>query len=241
MALDLLRGGVPRKNALLRAYQSIRRPGFYQQQLPFPDPRPANDQGDVDAIFRVTEKHTGNINFGASVGQGTGVGGFLGLDEPNLFGQGKRGHFQWQFGQNINDFDLSFTDPAIRESRISGTVGVHNTRLRYTIADLGTLRRRGGSVQFGFPVSHARYTRLFLSYAIDDQTFTGGSASVASLSCNNCLRSTLGFSIMRDTRIDLPFPTAGPLHSIGLSQSGGGARRARAFHPPPPSSPPVSP
>ena len=220
-AIILLPGDVFRQDALLRSYQNISNLGFFQQPLPFPDTRPANDQGDVDVIFRVTEKHTGNINFGASVGQGTGVGGFLGLDEPNLFGQGKRGHFQWQFGQNINDFDLSFTDPAIRESRISGTVGVHNTRLRYTIADLGTLRRRGGSVQFGFPVFHDRYTRLFLSYAIDDQTFTGGSASVASLSCNNCLRSTLGFSIMRDTRIDLPFPTAGTLHSIGLSQSGG--------------------
>jgi len=220
-AIILLPGDVFRQDALLRSYQNISNLGFFQQPLPFPDTRPANDQGDVDVIFRVTEKHTGNINFGASVGQGTGVGGFLGLDEPNLFGQGKRGHFQWQFGQNINDFDLSFTDPAVRESRISGTVGVHNTRLRYTIADLGTLRRRGGSVQFGFPVFHDRYTRLFLSYAIDDQTFTGGSASVASLSCNNCLRSTLGFSIMRDTRIDLPFPTAGTLHSIGLSQSGG--------------------
>ncbi len=220
-AIILLPGDVFRQDALLRSYQNISNLGFFQQPLPFPDTRPANDQGDVDVIFHVTEKHTGNINFGASVGQGTGVGGFLGLDEPNLFGQGKRGHFQWQFGQNINDFDLSFTDPAVRESRISGTVGVHNTRLRYTIADLGTLRRRGGSVQFGFPVFHDRYTRLFLSYAIDDQTFTGGSASVASLSCNNCLRSTLGFSIMRDTRIDLPFPTAGTLHSIGLSQSGG--------------------
>src|SRR5205823_7026440 len=106
-----------------------------------------NDQGDVDVIFRVTEKHTGNINFGASVGQGTGVGGFLGLDEPNLFGQGKKGHFQWQFGQNISDFSVTYTDPAIRETRISGTFDVHNTRLRYTIADLGTLRRRGASVQ----------------------------------------------------------------------------------------------
>jgi len=220
-AIILLPGDVFRQDALLRSYQNISNLGFFQQPLPFPDTRPANDQGDVDVIFRVTEKHTGNINFGASVGQGTGVGGFLGLDEPNLFGQGKRGHFQWQFGQNINDFDLSFTDPAIRESRISGTVGVHNTRLRYTIADLGTLRRRGANVQFGFPVFNDRYTRLFVSYAIDDQTFTGGSASVASLSCNNCVRSTLGFSILRDTRIDLPFPTAGTLHSIGLSQSGG--------------------
>jgi len=220
-AIVMVPGDVFRQDALIASYQRVSNLGFFNQPMPFPDTKPANEQGDIDVVFRVSEKRTGNINFGASVGQGTGVGGFLGLDEPNLFGQGKRGHFQWQFGQNINDFDLSFTDPAIRESRISGTVGVHNTRLRYTIADLGTLRRRGGSVQFGFPVFHDRYTRLFLSYAIDDQTFTGGSASVASLSCNNCLRSTLGFSIMRDTRIDLPFPTAGTLHSIGLSQSGG--------------------
>jgi outer membrane protein insertion porin family len=220
-AIVLLPGDVFRQDALLRSYQNISNLGFFQQPLPFPDTRPANDQGDVDIIFRVTEKNTGNINFGASVGQGTGVGGFLGLDEPNLFGQGKQGHFQWQFGKNINDFDLSYTDPAIRESRISGTVGVHNTRLRYTIADLGQLRRRGGNVQLGFPLLNDRYTRLFLSYALDDQTFTGGTQSVASLSCNNCVRSTLGFSILRDTRIDLPFPTAGTMHSIGFSQSGG--------------------
>ncbi len=220
-AIMLLPGDVFRQDALIRSYQNISNLGFFQQPLPFPDTRPANDQGDVDVIFRVTEKHTGNINFGASVGQGTGLGGFLGLDEPNLFGQGKRGHFQWQFGKNINDFDLSYTDPAIRESRISGTMGVHNTRLRYTIADLGQLRRRGANVQLGFPVLGDRFTRLFVSYAIDDQTFTGGSVAAASLSCNNCLRSTIGFSILRDTRIDLPFPTAGTMHSIGLSQSGG--------------------
>src|SRR3989475_4350489 len=76
-----------------RSYQNISNLGFFQQPLPFPDTHPANDQGDIDVIFRVTEKSTGNVNFGASVGQGTGLGGFLGLDEPNLFGQGKRGRF----------------------------------------------------------------------------------------------------------------------------------------------------
>jgi len=210
-----------RQAALIRSYQNISNLGFFQQPLPFPDTRPANDQGDIDVIFRVTEKSTGNINFGASVGQGTGLGGFLGLDEPNLFGQGKRGRFQWQFGKNINDFDLSYSDPAIRDSRISGTLGVHNTRLRYTIADLGQVRRQGGNLQLGFPVFRDRYTRLFTSYAIDHQTFTGGSQSVASLSCNDCVRSTLGLQILRDTRIDLPFPTAGTMHQIGISQSGG--------------------
>ncbi len=56
-------------------------------------------------------RRTGNINFGASLGQGTGVGGFLGLEEPNLFGRGKRGKLQWQFGSHLNDFTLSYTDP----------------------------------------------------------------------------------------------------------------------------------
>jgi len=220
-AIVLLPGDVFRQDALIRSYQSVSNLGFFQQPLPFPDTRPANDQGDVDVIFRVSEKRTGNINFGASVGQGTGVGGFLGLDEPNLFGLGKRGRFQWQFGKNINDFDVSYTDPAFRDSRVSLTVGVHNTRLRYTIADLGQVKRRGGNIQLGFPVFNDRYTRLFVSYALDDQTFTGASAGVASLSCNDCVRSTFGVSMLRDTRIDLPFPTAGTMHSIGISQSGG--------------------
>ena len=223
-AIVIIPGDVFRQDALLASYQRISNLGFFNQPLPFPDTRPANDQGDIDVIFRVTEKRTGNVNFGASVGQGTGVGGFLGLDEPNLFGQGKRGKFQWQFGKNINDFDISFTDPAIRESRISGTVSAHNTRVRYTIANLGRLRRHGAGVQFGFPVFGDNYSRLFVSYNIDQQTFTGSTqnqAFASVFSCNDCVRSTVGLSLMRDTRVDLPFATGGTMVQVGLSTSGG--------------------
>jgi len=223
-AIVIVPGDVFRQDALLASYQRISNLGFFNQPLPFPDTRPANEQGDIDVIFHVSEKRTGNVNFGASVGQGTGVGGFLGLDEPNLFGQGKRGRFQWQFGKNINDFDVSFTDPAIRESRISGTISVHNTRVRYVIADLGRLRRRGASLQFGFPVFGDNYSRLFLSYGLDQQTFTGSTTNSSfanRFGCNDCVRSTVGASLLRDTRIDLPFPTAGTMVQFGLSQSGG--------------------
>jgi len=223
-AIVMVPGDVFRQDALIASYQRVSNLGFFNQPMPFPDTKPANDQGDIDVIFRVTEKRTGNINFGASVGQGTGVGGFLGLDEPNLFGQGKRGRFQWQFGKNINDFDVSFTDPAVHESRISATVDLHNQRVRYVIADVGRLRRRGASLQLGFPVFGDNYTRLYLSYGIDQQSFTGSSTNAAFTSafrCNDCVRSTIGASLLRDTRIDLPFPTAGTMVQFGLSQSGG--------------------
>ena len=223
-AIVLLPGDVFRQDALIRSYQNVSNLGFFNQPLPTPTTRPANEEGDVDIIFEVSEKRTGNINFGASVGQGTGLGGFLGLDEPNLFGQGKRGRFQWQFGKNINDFDLSYTDPALWGSRVSSTVSVHNTRLRYQIGNLGRLRRRGASLQFGFPAFADRYTRLFVSYSVDEQTFSGSGANEAfrvRFGCNDCVRSTLGLSVMRDTRIDLPFATAGSMAQVGLSHSGG--------------------
>ncbi|HZE93305.1 MAG TPA: outer membrane protein assembly factor BamA [Gemmatimonadales bacterium] len=220
-AIVIVPGDVFRQDALIASYQRVSNLGFFNQPLPFPDTKPANEQGDIDVVFHVTEKRTGNINFGASVGQGTGVGGFLGLDEPNLFGQGKRGRFQWQFGKNINDFDVSFTDPAVRESRISATIGVHNTRVRYVVGNFGRLRRRGASLQLGFPVFGDNYTRLFVSYGVDQQSFTGSDLTAPAFRCNNCVRSTIGASLLRDTRIDLPFPTAGTMVQAGLSQSGG--------------------
>lgn len=222
-AIVLLPGDVYRQDALIRSYQNISNLGFFEQ-LPPPDTRKANDQGDIDVVFHVVEKRTGNVNFGASVGQGTGLGGFLGLDEPNLFGRGKRGRFQWQFGENINDFQLSYTDPALRGSRLSGTLELHNARLRYAIGDLGQLKRRGATWRVGFPAFSDRYTRLFLTYEIDEQTFTASAANQAfanRFGCANCVRSTVGASVLRDTRIDLPFATAGAMVNLGVSQSGG--------------------
>ena len=89
------------------------------------------------------EKRTGNVNFGASMGQGTGVGGFIGFDQPNLFGLCKRGSLQWQFGQYINDFSLSYTDPFIKESQISGTVSAYHSQTRYSSAT--SAGRRGSA------------------------------------------------------------------------------------------------
>ena len=222
-AIVLIPGDVFRQNALMQSYQNISNLGFFQQPLPPPDTKP-NDQGDLDIVFHVSEKRTGNVNFGATIGQGTGLGGFLGLDEANLFGQGKRGQFQWQFGQNVNDFQISYSDPALRESRISGTLTLYNRRVRYRIADVGALRRRGGNIQFGFPVLGDRYTRLFMNYGIDQQSFTGSATNAAfrqRFLCQNCVRSSIGATVLRDRRIDLPFATAGSMVSVGLSQSGG--------------------
>ena len=221
-AIVMLPGDLFSQDRLIRSYQNVANLGFFQQPMPPPDVKPAANGVDVDIIFRVEERRTGNINFGASLGQGTGVGGFLGLEEPNLFGRGKRGKLQWQFGKNINDFTLSYTDPAIRESRISGTITVFDSRAKYTIQDLGQKKQTGGSLQFGFPFLGSRYTRLFTSYSFQRISYSQGSEDIrARFSCTSCIRSTLGASLVRDTRIGLPFATAGSMTTAMGELNGG--------------------
>ena len=221
-AIVLVPGQTFNRDLLIRSYQNISNLNFFQQPLPAPETRQAENQVDIDIVFRVAERRTGNVNFGASVGQGVGVGGFIGLEEPNLFGRAKRGRLQWQFGRNINDFSLSYTDPAILDSRISGTISIFNSQRRYTIGDLGRQRSRGFQGQLGFPVFGSRYTRFFIHQGVQQIRYSDAQPDLAqAFACDNCTRSSLGFSIARDTRIGLPFAVAGSSITVSAEQSGG--------------------
>jgi outer membrane protein insertion porin family len=223
-------GDVFRRDALIRSYQSIGNLGFFETPLPAPDTKTANDNGDVDVIFRVKEKRTGNVNFGASVGQGAGVGGFIGFDQPNLFGLCKRGSLNWQFGQYINDFSLSYTDPFINESQVSGTLTAYHSMQRYFVGNVGQPTRIGGQLQLGFPIMGSRFSRLFASYGAERVTYTNsGAGSQIDCAIVICSRSTLGLTFDHDTRIGLPFPTDGGHQTLAAQVNGflGGARYTR--------------
>ncbi|HEU4995861.1 MAG TPA: outer membrane protein assembly factor BamA [Gemmatimonadaceae bacterium] len=216
-------GDVFNRDLLLRSYQSISQMQFFETPVPQPDVRNANEQGDIDIIFHVKEKRTGNVNFGASVGQGTGVGGFIGFDQPNLFGLCKRGSLQWQFGRYINDFNLSYTDPRIRESRVSGTATAYHTRSRFIVGNLGRTTRAGGQLRFGFPLPKTRYTRLFVDYGGESVRY-GDEGLTSTIQCGagtSCFRSSVGVGLDRDSRYDMPFPSSGAHQSFSSSFNGG--------------------
>jgi outer membrane protein insertion porin family len=229
--LLIVPGDVFNQDRLIRSYYQISNLGLFEAPLPPPDTRTANEQGDVDIIFNVKEKSTGNVNFGASMGQATGVGGFIGLDQPNLFGQCKRGSLQWQFGRYINDFNLSYSDPRIKQSQISGTVSAYRTLARYNIADLGRSLRTGGSVQFGFRLRWgAPFTMLFLSYGGENVKFgTSGLLGETRSEVGDGFRSTVGLTTSHDTRINMPFATGGGMQSFSAQFNGGPLGGSAAF------------
>ncbi len=217
----LVPGGVFNQEAMVRSYQSIGNMKFFEEPMPFPDYRPINDQGDVDIVFRMKEKRTGSINFGASMGQGgVGFGGFIGLEQPNLFGKCKSGKLNWQYGRFYNDFTATYTDPALRGSRVSGAISAYRTQSRFVIGNLGQNIRTGAQVRLGLPVPWSLFSTAAISYNGETATFTQG--TVATTSCvKNCIRSNIGLEYTMDTRADLPFATSGTLRSLTTDFSGG--------------------
>jgi outer membrane protein insertion porin family len=224
-ALVIIPGDVFSQDRLIRSYQNLGNLGYFDTPIPPPDTRPTSDSGgDVDLVFHVKEKHTGNINFGASTGQGTGIGGFIGFDQPNLFGECKKGSIQWQYGRYINNLQVQYTDPTIHQSRVSGTLTAYNSQSKYFIGNLGQSTNLGGSIQLGWPVAKSLYTRLFTSYTLESVRYSGDTTtllgSVAN-TCHGCIRSALSASIQRDTRIGLPFAAGGTLETVTLDFNGG--------------------
>jgi len=220
--ISILPGDVYSQDRVLRSYQGISSLGFFETPMPVPEIKPL-DNGDVDITFHVKEKQTGSINFGTSVGGGVGLSGFLGYEQPNLFGQAKSGTVRWDFGRYLNSFELSYSDPALFQSQISGSVSLYNSRDRFFQFTSGRRKRLGTSFRFGVPWPGSRVTRLFLGYSIsrtkyeqfsnvDDTSLFGRAPGV---------QSQLSIGVTRQT-LDHPlFPTVGSKQSINVEANGG--------------------
>ncbi len=220
--ISLLPGDVYSQARLLQSWQAIQALGFFETPMQPPDIQP-NDARDVDIIFTVTEKQTGSVNFGTSVGGGTGVAGFLGYEQPNLFGQAKSGNLRWDFGRYSNNFSLTYGDPALFQSRVSGTFSIFNSRDRFFRFDTGQRRRVGASSRFGLPLPGARFTRLFVGYSLSRTRYelneSQDDTSLFGLPPGT--QSQLSVGITRRTLNHPIFPTAGSLLSLNSEFNGG--------------------
>ncbi len=219
----ILPGDVYSQNRLISSYQSIASLGFFETPLPYPDMEPDPRTGDVDVTFRVEERQTGSVNFGTAVGGGTGVSGFLGYDQPNLFGQAKEGHLRWDFGRYINSFTLSFTDPSLFQSLVSGTVSVYNSRDRFFQFRTGRRKRLGFDVRLGFPVPWSLRTRVFTGYSISrtDYKLFQDVDDTSLFGLPPGTQSTFSVGVTRSTLNHPLFPTSGSRQNWNVELSGG--------------------
>jgi outer membrane protein insertion porin family len=219
----VLPGDVYSEEMLIQSYRSIMGLGFFESPLPTPRMEQL-DNGDIDIVFQVEERQTGSINFGTTIGGWGGVAGFLGYDQPNLFGQAKSGHLRWEFGRRYNNFSLAYTDPSIRQSQVSGSVSVFSSKEnRFFNFPEGERRRTGSSVRFGLPLPvDRRFSRIFLGYQISRTEYTDfGDSQSDIFGLPPGFLSTASVSLLRNTLDSPMFPTVGTRHELRAEFSGG--------------------
>lgn len=219
----VLPGDVYSEARLLQSYQNIQSLGFFETPLPPPDIRPDPETGDVDVIFNVTEKQTGSFSFGTAVGGGVGLSGFIGLDQPNLFGQGKQGSIRWDFGRYIRSFTLGFTDPALFQSTLSASLSLYNSTDRFFQFATGRRRRTGFSTQFGIPFLNSLQTRVFFGYALSRTSYEAysGAQDRTLFGLPPGILSTFSLGITRRTLNHPLFPTSGSMQTWTTEFNGG--------------------
>ncbi|MGK7313485.1 MAG: outer membrane protein assembly factor BamA [Candidatus Longimicrobiales bacterium M2_2A_002] len=219
----ILPGDVYSEQLLIQSYRGIMGLGFFETPMPTPQ-MDQLENGDINVTFEVEEKQTGSINFGTTIGGWGGLAGFLGYDQPNLFGQAKTGHVRWEFGRRYNNFSASYSDPAIAGSRYSGSLSVFSTKEnRFFNFPEGERRRTGGSVQLGLPLPFdRRFSRLFVGYQLSRTTYDNFGAEGGDIfTLPPGILSTLSLSLMRNS-LDSPlFPTVGTRQELRAEFSGG--------------------
>ena len=217
-------GDVYSEELLIQSYRRVGALGFFETPMPAPRIVPDPETGDVDVTFVVTERQTGSVNFGTALGGVSGISGFLGYDQPNLFGKAKSGHLRWEFGTYSNNFEASYADPQILDTDFSGSLSVFSSRDRFIQFPEGRRRRTGASIRFGLPLpTDRRFSRVVVGYGLSRTTYEQFEAETASslFQTPPGLQSTLTLGLQRTT-VDHPlFPTVGTSLNLNADFNGG--------------------
>lgn len=88
----------------------------------------------MDLIVNVKETPTGNITLGGGYGSYDGLLINAGINEKNVFGSGLAAGVYIDFSSKSHNYSLSLTNPAINDSKYTGSVEVHNSeqKIDYT-------------------------------------------------------------------------------------------------------------
>lgn len=215
-----------REAALIRSLNNLRNLRYFSDIRP--DTRVVNEKGDIDLILDVKEQRTGSLNLGAALGGGTGLSGFIGYEQPNLFGQGKFGRLRWEFGRRNNNVELSFTEPTLFDSRTSASIDFR--RLNRRLSGVGFREKlTGGSLGVSTPFPWLDFTRASATYGLREIDLESTILNDRRFEGFPRIESTVGLGLVRDTRDLARNSTSGTRHQIGVELTGGPLQGTTAY------------
>lgn len=202
-----------------RTEQRIRNLGFFDK-VDLTNQRTDYDDK-VDINVDVSERSTGEVNFGAGFSTTDGALASIGIRERNLLGKGQDLRFDVQRAQKRTDIDLSFTEPYFLGYDMSAGIDLFNiTRDRETESSFNS-ETNGGVLRLGYDITEYLRHQIRYSYKEDNITDVAETASryIKDQAGSNTL-SLLGHSLIYDKRDNRFRPTEGYLLRLNQEFAG---------------------
>jgi outer membrane protein insertion porin family len=236
--LQIFPGDVFSNAKVMRSQRDIMQLGYFDEVRP--DFEPVGEEGDIDLIFKVKERQTGQFMFGMAYSVQTRATGFIQVAENNFRGRGQNIGLTWQFGKRRRYIDLSFTEPWFRGTQTLVGVDVFD-RFQYNFDDYYESRVRGFSLRLGRRIPGTRFSRVGLRYELSNTRLSNFSSSYIrflddleeQLGTRDLpferldqvdwprSKSALRLSLSRNSTDNPFFPTSGSNTSYSVELSGG--------------------
>lgn len=208
--INLEKGAVLNINDIREASRKVYRLNYFEDINPELK-RISEDSNEVDVVFNLTEKKTGNFNFGGGYSSKDGWFGFVKVKESNLGGNGQTLGFNYQFGKNTN-YNLNFYEPYLMGSPTSFSANIYK---RKTDKEDYTEDVTGGSISLGHDL--IRGWRGTARYKLENSVITSQSEDVDDET--NEIRS-ITLKADKDTTNNPFNPTSGLIASLSTEQAG---------------------
>lgn len=237
--LRLAEGDVYNSEEIKRGKQDINNLGFFEEVNI--NTEPGSNPRKVKLHVEVKERATGSFSIGAGYSSVDSVMGMFSISQNNLFGRGQQLSFMAQLGGRSSYYNISFTEPWYKDSRVSLGFDLFNISREYEDFDRDSI---GFNLRASFPFFKYDYTRYHITYRLesidiklrdgddywdedwDDDDYYYGDGDDAPLEIQKqegkTVISSIINSITRDTRDDRFKPRMGSYLSAAVELAGFG-------------------
>jgi len=144
----------------------IQRLGFFESVNV--STRPGSEPDRIILFVTVVEQSTGDISLSGGFSSNGGASGEFSFTERNFLGRGQFIRASYRGAEDEDSYGLTFTEPYLLGSRVSGTLSLQSTRSDDNDNRRFTVNTDSATVSFGLPLTENLSSSVFYTYSSNE-------------------------------------------------------------------------
>ncbi|MBN1365590.1 MAG: outer membrane protein assembly factor BamA [Syntrophaceae bacterium] len=215
--LNVAEGDLYSSSKLKSSYAKLNRLRYFEE-VDFQTEK-GTDENTTDINIRVKEKSTGMFMLGAGYSASDKFIGMAQIIQQNFLGYGQILSLRASLGSQMNNYDLSFTEPWLFDLPLWCKVDIWKYLREY---DYYKVDSQGTGLTFGYPLFERVVGYLGYKYYTDDiKDISSLATDYVKEQEGKTVTSAATLSFIRDTTDDYIFPSMGTKTNLSVTHAGG--------------------